>query len=414
MSVKPLLWVPRYWPVLGGSELHSRRLAHQLANHTEVGVLTHCNHASQSLAEGAAEAHYNKNSDGNTTLYRTGLQGGGRKLLRGLAALHQPLRLSRPLYAHAFRHLFAPQVAAIAQGYDLIHAVYNGLTESAELAADTAQGQNKPFVWTPLVASNQSQGSGWSSRRFRRLYHRADALIALTEHERQWLIDLGVAEEKVHCIPYGPLLSPSSGGERFRQQYGLGSDPVVLFLGRGTEAKGVDLLGGAMATVWQQKPNCRFLFVGPLDEASRHLLKSHQDPRLLSIESISQADKSAALEMADLFALPSRAESLGVAYLEAWHYRTPVVALDLPTLRSVIDNGVDGLLCADNSDAVARAISTLLEQPQRCQEMGQRGATKVAQHYDWNDIGERMSALYQQLVEQHGAQQHRHVALRSG
>jgi len=265
---------------------------------------------------------------------------------------------------------------------------------SAELAAATANKQGKPFVLTPLACTEQKKQQAWSSARFHRLYARADAMIAMTEHERQWLIKQGAVEEKVYVCPYGPLVDNAAEGQGFRQQYSLGNNPLVLFLGRVTLDKGVDYLLGAANQIWQQYPRTHIAFIGPQEAAVSALFSQCHDDRLLVIDNINQQQKNAVLDACDLLCLPSRAESLGVAYLEAWYFKKPVVALDLPVLREVIAHNEDGLLAGHSIAAVANAVCCLLDDPQRRNRMGKAGHAKLVRQYDWARIADRIVSIY--------------------
>ena len=399
LGLKPLLWVPRYWPAIGGAELHTRRLAHELALNAPVGVLTHCDKANINLAMGVCESGTKEYRDGDTRIYKTGLHDGERYLLGKLAALYVQKRFVRPIYAYTFKKFFQSQVSKIVRGYDLVHFVYNGLTESAELAAAIAARHSKPFILTPLACINTESSRAWSSKRFRRLYARADALIALTNSERNWLVEQGADENKVYVVPYGPLVSAIGEGESFRQRFGLGDAPLVVFLGRVTKAKGCDYLLQAAPLVWQRHPHTRFAFIGPQDDEARSLLKAYKDPRVLQIETITDHEKSAALQASEVLCVPSRAESLGVAYLEAWYFKKPVVALDLPVLREVIGHNQNGLLVEHSSEAVANGICRILSTPILRKRLGDNGRANVLRQYDWNNISLAIASVYRHIIK---------------
>ena len=52
------------------------------------------------------------------------------------------------------------------------------------------------------------------------------------------------------------------------------------------------------------------------------------------------------LSACTIFCLPSKGESFGIVYFEAWNYGKPVVALDFPVLRETIGSSGGGLLAA--------------------------------------------------------------------
>ncbi len=381
--------------------MHNRKLAHELSKWSQIGILTHCDEMNVDLPIGATKAKQQMLTDQKITTWRTGLQGIAQRFLHLLACQHKNIRTSRPFYAFMFRHLFFKQAYRFCKQYDLIHFVYNGLTESAELAADISQALNIPFVMTPLVCTDKDHVTAWATTRFRRLYRRADALVALTQHEREWLIAHGAPAERVHVCPYGPLLEPSNKEICFRTQHKLGNKPLVVFLGRVTREKGCDYLLNAATKIWQRHADACIAFIGPQDSYAKALFSSIQDDRLLFIERISQSMKASALKACTMLCVPSRAESLGVVYLEAWYYQKAVIALNLPALNEVIDHKHDGLLSAHHPESIADAICSLLDDADYCRKMGENGYYKLQQKYDWNIIVSKINSVYTIASQMH-------------
>src|SRR5207302_542466 len=71
---------------------------------------------------------------------------------------------------------------------------------------------------------------------------------------------------------------------------------------------------------------------------------------------VSEDAKAEAYARATVFAMPSRHETFGHTYLEAWSAWRPVIAGDIPPLREVVRDGVDGLIVPQDPAAIARAI----------------------------------------------------------
>src|SRR5207249_4036861 len=124
--------------------------------------------------------------------------------------------------------------------------------------------------------------------------------------------------------------------------------------------KGYIHLLDAAEVVWRTQPETRFVFIGIpgfyssfFDEFARYA-----DERIVDIERASGAERSAALDACDVFAMPSLHETFGIGYLEAWLHERPVVGGDIPALREVIAHGADGLLARPRArDGAPRARS---------------------------------------------------------
>jgi glycosyltransferase involved in cell wall biosynthesis len=98
--------------------------------------------------------------------------------------------------------------------------------------------------------------------------------------------------------------------------------------------------------------------------------------------------------------MPSRTDSFGIVYLEAWLYRKPVIGARAWGVSDVIEDGVDGRLVPfDDPGALAEALSVLLKRPALRSEMGARGEAKVYRLHTWDKKYEAVRDLYVRLVD---------------
>ena len=103
---------------------------------------------------------------------------------------------------------------------------------------------------------------------------------------------------------------------------------------------------------------------------------------------------------ADLTILPSSPpESFGLVLVESLACGTPLVASNIPGVRTVVEHGRDGLLVEPHNPlALAEAITRVLRDEGERREMGRRGRAKVEARYDWLAIGARLEATYQHIL----------------
>ena len=107
---------------------------------------------------------------------------------------------------------------------------------------------------------------------------------------------------------------------------------------------------------------------------------------------IPSEDVSSWMRAADLFVFPSLWESMGIAVLEAMHAGLPVIASDIPAMQEVLGNA--GLLVpAENSSALARAITRVLSDPGFASNLRSAGAGRVKLF-----SVEKMFVQYQKLI----------------
>jgi hypothetical protein len=125
-----LFHVSRYWPAIAGAALHTRELVHHLAQQHQVAVVRHCaaEAASSEMAFAHNHSYLDLDKDYGVPIYQVG----PGKLLAGpiqtLSHYHAHQRLTRPLYSTMVRSTVASQLRSLDAPYQLIHAVYTGLT----------------------------------------------------------------------------------------------------------------------------------------------------------------------------------------------------------------------------------------------------------------------------------------------
>ena len=107
---------------------------------------------------------------------------------------------------------------------------------------------------------------------------------------------------------------------------------------------------------------------------------------------------------ADLTVLPSLLlESFGIVLIEAMACGKPVIATDLPGVRSVVTDGSDGILVPpSDADALAEKIQRLLNDPGARREMGLRGRAKVETKYAWPKVIPKLIRMYEEVLAVRG------------
>jgi spore coat protein SA len=102
---------------------------------------------------------------------------------------------------------------------------------------------------------------------------------------------------------------------------------------------------------------------------------------------------------ADIFFLPTRAESFGIVVAEAMGASLPVVASGVAAIPELIVDGVTGFLVdANDVRAMATALERLIDSPMLRQAMGEAGRRRVAEHFTWQMTAQRHRAHYADLV----------------
>jgi glycosyltransferase involved in cell wall biosynthesis len=165
----------------------------------------------------------------------------------------------------------------------------------------------------------------------------------------------------------------------------------IVFLGRLEMAqKGLDILVQAFASI-VDTTNCGLLIagIGPdeakLREMARRLGVAE---RVVFAGHVSPAKRFDLLASAELVAMPSRYETYGLVAAEALAVGTPVVAFDIPCLRSIVAGAGGVLVPPFDTEAYAAALADTLRDGDLRARLGSAGR-KFVERFRWDDVAER-------------------------
>jgi glycosyltransferase involved in cell wall biosynthesis len=195
-----------------------------------------------------------------------------------------------------------------------------------------------------------------------------------------------------------------------REKHGIPADaPLVLFVGvldRAHHFKGAGNLIRAFAAL--KNRDAMLMLVGDGDLKEQFMQQAAGlgiAERTRFVGKVSNSDLPDYYAAADLAVLPSSPpESFGMVLIEAMACGKPVIASNLPGVRAVVSNNVDGLLLQPgNIPELTDKIDQLLRDPERRREMGMRGRQKVEAKYAWSVIIPNLTQVYEEVVRNHAA-----------
>lgn len=390
-----LYTITSYPPSMGGAQLYLHEIARRAAKEHAVKVISFFENDRKDWLLGttlnAAESDHSYKCDGVDVRRMGFTQKEKLRMLPFVAAYYLNKSYNIKHLAGFIEEKLNPEGFRI----DLVHNVRVGREPLSFASYSLSRSLGVPFFFTPLHHPR------WGHRFYReyhQLYRQANGLFALTPYEKEVYKSLGVRQENVFITGTGAVISESADSAGFRRRYNL-SGKIVLFIGQGYRYKGIAKLLQAARIVFRTVGDVNFIFIGQHNNYTQSLFRKVKDIRIKHLGKVDLQTKSDALAACDIFCLPSAQESFGAVYLEAWSFGKPVIGLDIPQLKSFIDEGENGFLVSANPGEIAEKIIILLENPELGRRMGESGNIKLKKEYNWNDLYQKTLISYKEVLK---------------
>ena len=205
-------------------------------------------------------------------------------------------------------------------------------------------------------------------RFMRWFYGQLDRVAAPTESVRRELIAQGLDADRIDVVGRGVdtnRFHPRFRDPSWRATWGGGRSLVLLYVGRLSREKNLDVLLQAFLRLTTRRPDLSLVFVG--DGPHRAALeKMASGAPVRFTGSYTGADLTRAYASSDLFVFPSVTDTFGRVVLEAQASGLPVVVSDEGGPKDAMIDGQTGVVVPGiNAEHLARAIDTTTNDPAR-------------------------------------------------
>lgn len=255
--------------------------------------------------------------------------------------------------------------------------------------------QNKPFPYVVIPAMHGDQERTFS-KTVRELLQNAKALLVPTNYEADLAVKLsGQKAKKIFVAGLGSDVPENPPAQTDRQ-------PWVLYFGRLSAHKGTNELYEAMKLVWKQRPDAKLIFAGANPKNQPWVTGDCEEfkNKIQIYNNVPEKEKEMLLASAACLAFPSKSESFGIATLESWKYKLPVIVLDIPVMREIVSEGADGFLVSkDDIPALAEKILFFLNNPEAVKTMGEAGFRKICARFSWSNFVDTLEETCRFAVE---------------
>lgn len=289
-----------------------------------------------------------------------------------------------------------------------------GLSLWGKAVMSASRAASVPFVYNAEGALDPVRlaEKRWQKKLFvsyceRAVLRQAAALQAVTEYEVGTLAALGAAPGRIHIVPNGVEVPPvATEQQRLAGRQLLGIAPsatVVLFFGRVSTLKGIDLLLAAAGPLMRTRPDVHVAIVGPDEGAVEGLRRQaqtlHVAERVHFHPGIADDNaKADVLAAADVFALTSRSEGLPNAVLEAAAAGLPLLLTTACHLPEVADANA-GAVCSEDVASIAAALDRLLGDLNYRLRCAENARGMASERFGLATVVDRLVHLYSDLAE---------------
>lgn len=356
------------------------------------------------------------------TLYTTNLDGPGSCLeVEPNRAIRGDDGVERWYFATQCSGLYGVSMSLVKalrdniRNFDVVH-IHSMYRFTSTMAAHYCRRYQVPYILQPHGSLDPCvyYRHRWRKNVYESLFEkknleRAAAVHFATAEEMNLVRSLGLRFRGV-VVPYGLESKLAADRDRLRERFARDwpatrGKTVILFFGRLSAKKGLDLLSRAFGPLARNRSDIHLFLAGPDTEGEgvkvRKWLSEEQVLEHATFAGMLLGErKDAALASSDIFVLCSYGENFGIAIAEAAAAGLPVVISNKVNIWREFQDARAGLVVNCDADELARAISTLLDDAVLRRDLGEAGKRLVAEKYMWSDVMSRMAAIYRDVIAQ--------------
>ncbi len=297
--------------------------------------------------------------------------------------------------------------SALTAGFDcdLIHA--HSITPDGFAACQVGRRLGRPVVCSargsevherPRESRMMKKMTGWTLRN-------CQAAVAVSGALARTAAALAGSGIEPKVVYNGVAEEFQPGGDRSVTRLQLGLPPtarILLFAGRCEKDKGVEELLQAFALIAAEDGSAVLVIAGEgsaRKELERQAQRSSWATRVRFVGQLGRKDVALLFKAADVFVLPSYAEGMPNALLEAMAAGLVCVATPVGGIPEAIEDGVNGLLApVQSAGAIAAAVKKVFASPALSARLGTAAARTIQNRFTWKANAESHLAIYEEAI----------------
>ena len=279
----------------------------------------------------------------------------------------------------------------ISHDYDVIHCSPSPLAINKQVITILSKMIEKPkLIFTPFF---HSQLSDFANLELKKIFQSADIIHVITNTEKNEISTrFSINVKKIIVVP---LFLNTSNMQTidylkkdimlFKEKYDLTDKKIILFAGiKGTAKGAIDLLL-SINMLHKTNPEYILIAIGTDTKEWKKVKKKIDKNCLLDLNYVDTEVKEIVFASCDIFCLPSRSETFGLVYLEAWHKKKPVIAVSTEAVKEFIgDSGI--FVEFGNTQDIIKAIKLIISSKSVAKELGEKGFNKLMKSYTFSKV----------------------------
>ncbi len=378
--------VARFPPAIGGMEEHVHQISLELSKRGhKVSVIT------------------SNEVDGKTSAVQ-------EETVQGIRVYRHPLFMSKLLR----EYWFIPGVFKSFQkiGADVVH-VHGYRCLSSFTAISLAHFKHTPAIFTPHgIYPPKSFSNALIKLSFDRTLGRlmldfADGIIALSEHNRHLLLQMGASADKIVIVPNGVNVetyrSLQKSTKTLKELDSQG--PILIYVGRIDWNKRVEKIIESMPRILKDFPSAKLVIVGP-DYANYSSVLASLAKKLDVERSLVMTGKVSTerllefYSVADAFIMPSSYEGFGLSMLEAMICRIPVIVSPAGGPKDILSHGVNSWFLEEATpEEISESVFSVLTDWQLREKIVKNAFELVKAKYTWEKVVDELEKNYAELAK---------------
>ncbi len=264
----------------------------------------------------------------------------------------------------------------------------------------------------PVIIASVHDNYRTDKRPMRRIMNRilskiTDKIVAVSEDVKEDIIRYDrIDPSKIEVIPNGidvERFNPEKNTTDIRKEFSLEEDDIVIgFIGRIVPAKGLEYLLDALPYLKGEFKSIKLLIVGEgslVEELKERAKKNNIFDNILFTGK--RRDIPEILASINIFVMPSIAEGLPNALLEAMAMGKPIVTTEVGGIPEIVKNGFNGLLVPPRDTvSLSKAIKELISNDRLAAKLGQAARDLVHDNLSIKAIAQKWQSLYLSILKE--------------